>query len=49
MGYKLTGPGLGQAKPYFWLLAWLMIFPGPSHLKPGQSQGFQAKLELAHH
>ena len=42
-------PKPGQAKPYFWLLAWLMILPGPSRLKPGQSRGFQAKPEPAHH
>ena len=42
-------PRPGQAKPYFWLLAWLMILPNLSRLKPGQSQGFQAKPRPAHH
>ena len=39
----------GQAKPKFWLLAQLTISSSPSCPKPGQSQGFQAKPELAHH
>jgi len=43
------GPKPSQAKPDFWLWAWLTIFSSPSRLKPGQSWGFQAKPELAHH
>ena len=43
------GPKPGQAKPDFWLWARLKISSSPSHLKPGQSQGFQAKPEPAHH
>ena len=42
-------PKPGQAKPDFWLLARLTISSSQSHLKPGQSQGFQAKPEPAHH
>ena len=42
-------PNPGQAKPTFWLLAWLGILQSPSRLKPGQSWGFQAKPEPAHH
>ena len=42
-------PKPGQAKPTFWLLAWLGILQSPSRLKPGQSRGFQAKPEPAHH
>ena len=42
-------PKPGQAKPDFWLWAQLMISSSPGCLKPGQSQGFQAKLEPAHH
>ena len=43
------GPKPGQAKPNFWLLARLTISSSPSHLKPGQNRGFQAKPEPAHH
>ena len=39
----------GPAKPTFQLLARLVILQSPSCPKPGQSQGFQAKPELAHH
>ena len=46
---RLTRPKPGQAKPYIRLLAWPMILPGPSCLRPGQSRGFQAKPEPAHH
>ena len=36
-------PKPGQAKPDFWLWARLTVSASQSHLKPGQSQGFQAK------
>jgi hypothetical protein len=42
-------PKPGQAKPDFWLWARLTISSSQSHLKPGQSRGFQAKPEPAHH
>ena len=42
-------PKAGQARPTFRLLAWPGILQSPSRLKPGQSRGFQAKPEPAHH
>ena len=42
-------PKPGPAKPNFRLLARLVILQSPSRLKPGQSRGFQAKPEPAHH
>ena len=42
-------PKPSQAKPKFWLLAWLVILQSPSRQRPGQSGGFQAKTEPAHH
>ena len=35
-------PKPGQAKPTFWLLAWLVNLQSPSRPKPGQSRSFQA-------
>ena len=42
-------PKPGQAKPKPTVLAWLGIFGSQSHIKPGQSHGFQAKPKPAHH
>jgi len=43
------GPKPSQAKPDFWLLARLTISSSPGRLKPGQSRGFEAKPQPAHH
>src|SRR6266478_692453 len=41
-------PGQARAKPAGGPLAWPILLEGRSHVKPGQSWGFWAKLGQAH-